>query len=249
MLVTPCFAEQSNKGVSTNDNGSLSDYEFLLSCGFSKDVLDNLPEENYIRLREMVGDNEVEVVHSTSTSQMARGAIDAKDLKVYMDVALTYVSGTNTVAGCIVTASWVWAENKPINKLNEDGITVNWSSEYFNLANFMSQDWYKTTATGEEIVAKEYETPALANQGGIGFYTKPTTWKPFVGGGMLLYLENSIPMYRGDDYSSTINLEYAHDYSVGIGGFSFGAYDFSIGIDFKSMCDSTARYDVVYFNK
>ncbi len=234
VLIVPCFAEQT-------------DYDFLLSCGYSAEFLDTFPEENYSKMRATIGNYDVDVIEVSSNekSNMVRGAIAEADLELQLEIAELCQKGTNIINGYLIGATWIWAEGKPINNLNQDAITINWNAELLNIAGdgaFWSQDWYKESASSEEIVFRECTTPAEAAQGGVGFYTELKWGKSFLGGCVLLLLETSIPMYTGTDYSSSINMEYAHDFSLfGIGGAGLGAGPVSVSIDCGPMCDTMAK--------
>lgn len=241
-LIVPCFAKQS-------------DYDYLINLGFSREMLDNMPKENYTVIREMIADNDVsnvsyEKYYMNETSN-ARGAISENDLELQISIGEICAKGTDIINLYLVTATWVWAENKPINKLNDDAITINWNAELLNIAvdGFYARDWYKESENGEEIIAREITTPAEAAQGGIGFYTNTENWKKYVGGSVILLLETSVPMYTGNEYSSTINLEYAHDYSAPIiGGIGFTVKVFSVDFDFETMVDTMATFNNIYYS-
>lgn len=247
LLVTttmPCFATQS-------------DYNYLLSCGFTENFLNDLPEINHSRIREMIGNNDVTntsintyYLHESSTT--TRGAIDPNHLELQMAVSEICESGTNNINLYLVAATWKWEKDKPRNKLNEDAITVNWNADLLNLAitgAFYAQDWYKNSQNGEEIVVRETTICPTSAQGGIGFYTELEQEKSFVGGSMLLLLESSIPMTTGNTYSSTINIEYAHDYSIAnLSGLGFTISVVSVNLDFSGFCDTMAAHTNIYYS-
>lgn len=240
-LIIPCFAEQT-------------DYDFLLSCGYSAEFLDKLPKESYSRMRDAIGNYDVFVFEDDLDEKpnMARGAIDEEHLALDLEVAQLCQKDTNIINGYLVAATWTWAEGKPINNLNQDLISINWNAELLNIAGdgaFYSQDWYKESASGEEIVFRECTTPAASSQGGVGFYTELKWGKSFLGGGMLLILETSQPMYVGSSYSSSINMEYAHDFSIfGAGGAGFGVGPVSVSIDCGIMCDTMAEVETFKYS-
>lgn len=242
-LIVPCFAEQT-------------DYDFLLSCGYSAEFLDKLPEESYGRMRAAISNYDVTVVdeinYVNENANMARGAIDEADLDLELEAAQLCQKGTNIINGYLVAATWTWAEDKPINNLNQDLITINWNAELLNIAgedSFYSNDWYRESASGEEIVFRECTVPAKSAQGGVGFYTELKWGKSFLGGGMLLVLETSTPMYVGTSYSSSINMEYAHDFSIGgIGGGGFGVGPVSVSLDCGIMCDVMAEPETIEYS-
>lgn len=233
-FIVPCFAEQT-------------DYDFLLNCGYSAEFLDKLPKENYSRMREVIGNCDVTVIddYSNEKTNMARGAIAEEDLDLELVVAEICQKDTNIINLYLVTATWAWAEDKPINNLNQDLITINWNAELLNIVaegGFVSQDWYRESASSEKVVIRDCTTPAASSQGGVGFYTKLEWGKSFLGGNALLLLETSIPMYKGTSHSSSVNMEYGHDFSLfGIAGGGFGIGPVSVSIDGGVMCDIMAE--------
>ena len=242
VTMMPCFAEQS-------------DYNYLLSCGFTEDFLNKLPENNYSRIRAMIGDSvvtntSVRTCSMSESSATARGAIDPDYLELQMVISEICDSGTNNINLYLVAASWEWSKNRPYNKLLEDAITVNWNAELLNLADsgaFYSQDWYRNSQNGEQIVVRENTTLAESAQGGIGFYTKFDYGSNFVGGSMALLLETSVPMTTGNTYSSTINLGYAHNPS-GINGIGFSVYFVSVNFDLSAFCDTMATSANIHYS-
>lgn len=237
--VLPCFAEQS-------------DYDFLLSCGYSAEFLDKLPREYHSKLREVISDYDATVIESSDENiSISRGAIDESDLDLEIEAIELCQTGTNIINGYAVTVSWVWAKDKPVNTSNQDAMTVNWNADLLHLTEdgFYSQDWYKTSSSGEEIINRECTVASSSSQGGVGFYTELEGNYPFVGGAALIVLETAVPMYTGTTYSSSINLEYAHDFSLwGIGGAGFTVGPVGVSLDCGNLCDTMADSKTIRYS-
>lgn len=240
--VVPCFATQS-------------DYEFLISKGYSEDMLSGMPDEYLAVLREKIGNSDIQNV-STSTYYMYDdstanyGTIKESSLKLQLTTAEICGQGTNNIGCFLISASWEWAENKPVMRA-KDAISVNWDASLFNLMSggFYAQDWYKSNASDEWTISNEYSVSAEATQGGIGHWTDLDEIRLCVGGGMILTIQPNAPMTVGTTYSTSVNMIYAHDAAPVISQLGFSIKGFSVGIDFSRFCDTMAATTNIGFSR
>ena len=90
-----------------------------------------------------------------------------------------------------------------------------------------------------EITSNSYSVLSAANQGGIGHYTDLEEWTEFVSGAMIFLLEPTSRMTKGNAYTTSINVEYAHEKSA-LTGLSFSLDDVGVGISWNVSCDTMA---------
>lgn len=234
-----------------------SPYEFLLRCGYSEEVLNMLPEDVLLRIYNEIGDNEVitvkkKVYYLDEGGDLSPanplGTIDTSSLKLTLQVGQVNGDGTDKISGCICLASWEWAESKPKIRV-KDAVAVNWDASIFQLGSFYAADIGKNSASEEYTTIKEYTSMATSNQGGIGHFTE-LSWKyKYVGGVMMMVLTSSIPMYNGEDYGTSFNLNYAHDRNpLGL-GLSFGCEYLGVSINAGLLTDMLAATDDLRFNR
>ncbi len=222
-----------------------SNYEFLLSQGYPAEYLDNLTESSLQKMVEIIGTGyiaNIEIEESTlnESTGTARGAINEGSMTLQIVTATICQHNTNKITGVLVSAAWDWAKNKPIYR-GQDAVTVNWDNSIFsyNSDSFYAQDYYKSDASDNWSIFKEYTTLATSNQGGIGHWTDLKGLKRYVGGAMVFLLNPNSPMINGTTYNTTINVEYAHA-PVPLTGLSLSILDVGVGISWNLTCDTMA---------
>ncbi len=234
-----------------------SPYEFLLRCGYSKEVLNTLPEDILLKIYNEIGDNEVidvkeEVYYLDEGGNLSAvnpmGTIDSSSLKITLQIGYVKESGTDKILSGSCLASWEWAESKPKIRL-KDAISVNWDPGVFQLGSFYAADIGKDLSPEEYTTIKEYTSMATSNQGGIGHFTELSWSYKYVGGVIFMILPAASPMYVGYDYYTTVSLNYAHNRNpLGI-GLSFGYAGVGISINAGLLTDMLAAAEDLRFNR
>lgn len=241
--VIPAFAAVEEK----------SNYNFLLEQGFSESFLNKQTDEYLQKMVDFIGDNEIGDIETTVTrlydSDIATfGSINSSSLSLEIVSSAICKSGSNKIESILVSVEWEWAANKPAYR-GKDAIAINWNSSVFAYANgFYGQDVYKSNAGDDWTIFKEYDTLAKSNQGGIGHWTDLKAVKKYVGGGMLFVLTPTSTMYKGSNYTTTINVEYAHS-PVALSGLSISAAGVGIGLSWNLTCDTLAATNVFRFSR
>lgn len=226
-----------------NDEGK-TNYEILLEKGYSESFLNNLTDEYMQRLVAVIGDNKVGSIETTETKfyddSVTLDTISAALLTLNITATNVCKLNSTEISSVVVTITWEWAANKPVYR-GKDAISVNWDENVFTYTGgFYSQDCYKSNASDEWTLFKEYDSAAEANQGGIGAWTDLKALKKYVGGTMMLVLSPTSTMKEGTANSTGINVNYVHA-SAPLTGISFGAVGVSVGISWDRSCDSSSK--------
>lgn len=223
-----------------------NNYEFLLSQGYPAEHLDNLTESTLQKMVEMIGTgyiSNIEIEESTlnESTGVTRGAINEGSMTLQITTAAICQHNTDKITRVLVSAAWEWAKNKPIYR-GQDAVTINWDNSIFsyNADSFYAQDFYKSNASDDWSIFKEYTTLATSNQGGIGHWTDLKGLKSYVGGAMLFLLNPNSPMIKGTKYNTTINVEYAHA-PVPLTGLSLSILSVGVGISWNLTCDTMSN--------
>ncbi len=223
-----------------------SPYEFLLRCGYSEEVLNTLPEDILLKIYNEIGDNEVidvkeEVYYLDEGGVLSAvnplGTIESSSLKITIGTGVINKKGTDQITGCLYSALWEWADNKPLIRI-KDAVTVNWDASIFRLSSFYAQDLGKNSQSEEFTIIKDYGDLSESNQGGLGHFTQLSSSYSYVGGGMLVLLAPNAPMYNGDNYGTAINFNYVHNRNpLGL-GLSFSLDGFGVSANAGLLSDS-----------
>lgn len=220
-------------------------YEFLLSQGYPAQYLDNLTESSLQKMVEMIGTGyvaNIEIEESTldENMQVARGTINEGSMTLQITTSTICQLNTNKITGVLVSVDWTWAKNKPIYR-GEDAVTINWDNNIFsyNADSFYAQDVYKSNASDDWSIFKEYTVLAASNQGGVGHWTDLKAFKSYVGGAMMILLKPNSSMIKGKKYNTTINVEYVHA-PVPLSGLSLSILDVGVGVSWTLTCDTMA---------
>lgn len=251
LSVTPSFA--------VTKKPPQTPYEYLLSCGYSKEFLNSATEELLLNIYNAIGDNEVDDVHeevlylNESGVQNPLGNIDANSLKITVEVGAVYRKGTKEVGVVLYCVLWEWAKNKPQIR-HEDPVSINWDTNVFCQGAFYAQDTARNTLSEELICLNDYDTPAQATQGGLGHFND-IAWTynyNYVGGGIVLLLEPREKMYKYEDVNrdnkkTDVYFNFTHNRNpLGL-GVSITPDGFGVTINPGTMSDSRAsKYTFSY---
>ena len=237
---------------SLNEENS-RDYRFLLKQGFSENFLNNKTDEYLQKMVSIIGDNEIGNIETTVTELYdggvsTMGAISSSSLTLKIVASEICKKGSNKIETVLVSVSWEWAKNKPVYR-GKDAVTVNWDNSVFTYANgFYGQDLYKSNASDDWIVFKEYDTLAQANQGGIGNWTDLKAFQNYVGGGMLFVLTPTSSINKGTNYSTSINVQYAHA-AVPLNGLSISIVGVGVGLNWNYSCDTLSATHLFRYSR
>lgn len=233
---------------------STSPYEELQEKGFPAEYLDALTDDFLLKLCNELGDNDVDILSfeiqhlketGSTTTVQPYGNISKDDMDLYVLAAAIYSSGTNKISGVLVTVNWEWKDGKPFFRLN-DSISINWDSSVLYLASdgFYSRDKWRLTGINDGwVTTTEYTSPAVSNQGGVGYYTDlayDANFNTDPGGDTMLILDPCSPMYRGSNNGTSINVNYVHNKILLTPSLSFSKSGPSVNINGSIINDSAS---------
>ena len=242
----PVFAQENtaSNSIASSDAGTYEEYY----TGFSASARQ--------KIAEMIGSGNVAKVKSSTYylpgNSLQRGNISASSLSLTITKSYICPNKGNKITSVLVAISWEWAANKPVYR-GKDAISLNWDSTYFIKSSddsgvaFYAQDVYRSNSSDEWTVYKEYNTLAMASQGGLGHYTDLKALKKYVGGAMIILLEPRRSIVKGNGFSSELNVEYVHSY-LPITGLCFSTNDFGISVSWDRGCDYLSASNSLYFS-
>ncbi len=227
-----------------------SPYEFLLRCGYSEGFLNSLPKEMLLKMYNTIGDNVVtevkEEVYYLDDGGILNGVnllgtIESSSLKFTVTASVINQKGTDQITGCLYSTLWEWEDEKPVIR-NKDAVTVNWDASIFLLGSFYAQDLGKKSQSQEFTITKEYTDMSESNQGGLGHFTQLSLSYSYVGGGMMVLLIPTSPMYNSTSVAESnrtnINLNYVHNRNpLGL-GLSFSVAGLGVSVNAGALSDS-----------
>ncbi|MGN0539662.1 MAG: hypothetical protein ACI4KI_07390 [Candidatus Fimenecus sp.] len=218
-----------------------SPYEVLLQKGFSPDFLKVFSDAQLLKICNKIGTDHVFSINSTTihlkegnTDNQTYGAISETSMDLSVN-AIVLTDG-QIFTGVLVIVGWEWLDGKPVIR-QTDSISVNWDASVFNLKSdsFYSADMYRIIHSPEDwSISKEYNRPAEANQGGVGFYTSLmddyTNYSVANGGVAMFNLNTNSSCTIGNSHTTSINVQYVHNRSVFIPSLSFSKTGTSVSI-------------------
>lgn len=245
-------------------NSTETPYEHLLKCGYTEEFLNSISEEMLLKIYEATADNVVANVEESviyldeeGVPYLSNplGTIDSNSLKIEIKIYELFKKDTNQLGGLLYTAEWEWGKNKPQVR-HKDAITVNWDNNVFGQEIFWAQDTARNSLSEEKIVLQGYDAPQNANQGGIGHSNDISfTYNyNYVGGGMIICLDPSQPMFKSPNankniYNTKIYFNFVHNRNpLGL-GVSITPGGFGFTIDSGALSDSISKSKGYSFSK
>lgn len=203
----------------------------------------------------LVGEETTEILTITEeTANGTRGTIPSSEM-VLTSVPLVICDSTSTyVDSVIIIIDYEWEEGHPIMK-GTDAISANWDHSVFSYVpySFESTNYEFISGQGWTVDNTNYVLSA-ANQGGLGFDIELPGTSGFsskgIRGEAAFDLEPAIPMRVNGNYSTNINIQYAHDGNPTIiDGFSFTYDDYGVSIDVGSLTDTAAASILLHYGR
>ncbi len=180
-----------------------------------------------------------------------RGSISSSTLQLKALSGTICRKNTNIVTGVLVTLTWDWAYNRPYIR-RTDSISVNWDQTLFYCGedSFYARDLAKDIDDDDWTTMREYVSPATSSQGGIGFYTVLNGSANYVSGSCLLILTPTGSLVTGDDYGTSINVNYVHNRKLTNSAIGFSVLNGTVNIDVSgSFYDEASATTSVRFSK
>ena len=188
-----------------------NNYNYLLSCGYPEEFLNNLTETTINKIVELHGDNDViEVICETeyfpdNTEENAKVIMNSV-------IAVMQTADGDKIAGESICVYWEWVGNKPLVK-GEDFISVLWNDESLILEDdtFYAEDYWKNNKQDIWSVSDSHRNIARLNLNTLGHYTDLKEFKNHVGGSMVFNLMANSPIDINSEYNKYFTVEYEHN--------------------------------------
>ena len=237
---------------------------FLIDRGYPEHYLKSLIDIQVERLYDMVVKEDAyfygiekgnQIFQEPAESRISAIPESELDFDILLSCTTESINNVQYVSQLIVNVDYEWTKLPSIRQ--DDGITVNWDSSYFNFdsrtAEFKAYDYAKD-ADGNWLTYKSYSTPVEAELGGLGYITDISykdiytgITRPAIGlrGSASFKLEPAVTMKYIPEFpnviSSQISANYVHNARVPNFGINFSTTNMGVTITNSTLAYGMAK--------
>lgn len=215
-------------GASSTYGGNREELiDVLKTYGFPEDFLAKRGEQDLIALSEefelgnvSLCDIKTQALYVTGENTddgiMPAGIMPSADMTLSIVTLAQRVTGSTTkLSKLIVKIYYDWADGHPFTFL-KDSIAVNWDASAFS---YIPSSFSHTDYRSGNIVLRSFYSPAISNQGGLGYHADLTAGYMSQSGSTRFELApNNTPMYIAESNEAhstmSVNANYAHRTSL-----------------------------------
>lgn len=190
----------------------VSDFDYLISCGYPKELLDEVTDSSLENIVASIGNGKITRLNYRTEYYPGN---EKDGAKVALKIASAEISDAETenLLGKTVCIYWEWINKGPFIK-EEDFLTVKWNKDFFCYEpdSFFAEDYCKKTANDDWTTAESYTELARLNVESLGHWTALKKFDDYVGGCMVFQLTATSPINKNTDYDDSLIIEYTHQF-------------------------------------
>lgn len=191
-------------------------------------------------------------LHTSEEDKTVYGTIPSADMSLTISPVIVLKYNSTAIDYILFMIDYDWADGHPTMR-KTDGVTVNWNSNLF----YMQPDSFESidycNLDGKFTYEASLDDPSLLEQGGLGYsvnlrnavgtiYSYNGTATFCLGTQKTLYYDEN-----GGNYSTSINITYAHDRTPIVGSINFSKNGGGVSMSLPSLSDSVSKNIIIKY--
>lgn len=158
----------------------VSSSDYLLSCGYEKEFLNEISDSAAEKLVALIGDNEVLSVEKKTEKRVQKSEKD--EIEITTVTAKLKEKASDNLSGEVVCVFWHWLDQKPIVR-RKNLVLFSWNNDRFTYDSetFLFEDYSRKSSDERWNIENSGDALSKAEQGQIGYWTKTEWFKKQVG--------------------------------------------------------------------